>query len=80
MLWAYPAFYSIGTGLISRAQSGWDLELTTHLRLVLRLRMSGAIPLLSLLPSWRGQGKLHTYLIYETVFFSTSLAVSRRIG
>jgi hypothetical protein len=27
-------------------ESGWDVNLTTHLNLVPRLRMSGAIPLL----------------------------------
>jgi hypothetical protein len=35
----------LGTGVSSRGLSGCDVKLTTHLRLVPRLRMSGAIPL-----------------------------------
>jgi len=34
--------------------SGLGLKLTTHLHLVLRLRMRGAIPTLSHMSSWRG--------------------------
>jgi hypothetical protein len=41
------------------------------LHLALRLRMSGAIPLLPLIPPWRGQGKLHLLLFtfYQYYYF-----------
>ena len=44
----HPASYLIGTGVISRGLSGESVRLTINLRLVPRLRMSGAIPLLHL--------------------------------
>jgi hypothetical protein len=50
-------------------QSGLDVNLTTHLHLVpkLGLKMSGAVPLLHLTPSWRGQGQyyLHVFLLFN---------------
>jgi len=55
---AHPASYSIGTRAASRGLSGRGVELTINLHLVPRLRMSGAIPLLPYMPSWRGQGKV----------------------
>ena len=49
---AHSSTYSMGTGITSawggRWQSGRAVMLTSHLRLVRRLRMSGVIPLLSL--------------------------------
>ena len=45
---AHPAFYSIGTGVLSRGYSDWGVASTTHLHLVPRFRMSGAIPLFPL--------------------------------
>jgi hypothetical protein len=43
---AHPASYSVGIEVLSRGYSGRGVTLTTHLHLALRLRMSGAIPLL----------------------------------
>ena len=39
------------------------VKLTTYVHLVPRFRMSRAIPPLSPLPSWHGQGQLHLYCI-----------------
>ena len=43
-----PASYSVDTGDLP-----WGMKLTAHLHLVPRLRMSGAVHLLPLMPSWR---------------------------
>ena len=45
-----PATYSIGIGVLSRGYNSRGERLATHLHLVPRLRMSGAIPLLLLYP------------------------------
>jgi hypothetical protein len=45
---ALQATYSIGTGVLSWGQNSRVVMLTTELHLSQRLRMSGAIPLLSL--------------------------------
>jgi hypothetical protein len=37
------------------------MMLTTHVYLVLRLRMNGTIPLLPYTPSWHGQENLYIY-------------------
>ena len=37
----------MGTGFLSRRQSGRGVALTSHIRLFPRLGMSGAVPLLS---------------------------------
>ena len=56
---AHPASYSMRTGVPSRAVKRWGLKLTIHLRLVQILRMSGSIPLVPYMPSWRGEGKFY---------------------
>jgi len=43
-----PASYSVGIGVLSQGYSGWGMKLTTHLHVVLRLRMSGGIHMLHL--------------------------------
>ena len=40
---AHAAICSMGTGIITRAQSGWGINLATHLLLLQRLRISGAV-------------------------------------
>ena len=55
---AHPASYSVGiTRVLSQGLSRWGVKLTTHLHLVLRLRISGAIPLLPLhaFSAWTGK-------------------------
>ena len=49
------------------------MQLTTHLHPAHRLRMCGAIPLLPLYDSWRGQGQL---CIFNT---SLSVTISQRL-
>ena len=53
---AHPASYSVSIWVLPSGLSGWDMMSTTNLHLVLRLRMSGAIPLLSLYTfmAWTG--------------------------
>jgi hypothetical protein len=46
----------MGTGVISEGKSGWGVKLTTYLNLILRIRMSGVVPLLSLLACKDGTG------------------------
>jgi len=49
---AHPACCTISTAILSQGKSGRSLILSSHLRLVPRLRMSGAITLLPYIPSW----------------------------
>jgi hypothetical protein len=54
-LWIPSSLLSNGyRGLFPCGQSGRGVKLTTHLRLVPRSRMRGAIHLLPHTPSWRG--------------------------
>jgi len=50
---AHTASYFMYTGDFCRGLSGQGVKLTTHLHLVSRLRMSGAIPLI-LFMAWKG--------------------------
>ena len=43
----HQASYPVGTGYL-QGQSSWGVTLTTHFRLVLKLRLSVAVPLFSL--------------------------------
>jgi len=54
---AYTASYSEVTRVLSRAKTSQGMKLNTHLHPVLRLRMSGAIPLLCLyaVMAWTGK-------------------------
>jgi hypothetical protein len=54
----------------------WVMMLTMCLHLELRLRMSGAIPLLPNMHSWYGEGQLHLfYLLCDKTFVSTCNSV-----
>jgi hypothetical protein len=55
-LWSPPSLLFIGSGVLFQGYSSWVMKLTTHCHLVLRLRMSGSIPLLPHIPSWCGLG------------------------
>jgi len=59
---ANPAFCSMGTGVVSRGWSDRSVKFATHVHLVPRSRISGAIPLLTQMPSWHGQRKLYLFL------------------
>jgi len=41
--WDPPTSYSFGTRVLSQVYSSWRVKLSTHLHLLLRLRISGAI-------------------------------------
>jgi len=53
---AHPASYKMNTHVLSWGVNPLDVIITNRLHLVLRLRMSGAIPLLSLYAfiAWTG--------------------------
>ena len=59
---AHLAFYPMGIAFRPRGQNDQGVKLTTQFHLVPRLRMNGAIPLLSRMLSSPGQGKLHLYI------------------
>lgn len=40
----YSTSYSVGTGPLFLGVSSWGVRLTTYLHLVLKLRISGAVP------------------------------------
>ena len=46
--WAHPTSYSMGTGFLSQVKAAGGVNLTTHLHLVPRLRMGGAMHLFPL--------------------------------
>jgi hypothetical protein len=50
--------YSVATEVLLPRKGGWAVNETTHLHLVPRLSMSGAVRLLPLYAYRRGQGKL----------------------
>jgi hypothetical protein len=66
---ALPAFYAVGTGVLSRWRSGWTVKLTAHRHLVPRLRMSGAVPLPPYMPLWLYLSLFftNTQIVYSTV-------------
>jgi hypothetical protein len=53
--------YSVATVVLSWRQSGRDVMLTTHLHLVPRSRIGGAIPLLLYMSSWCRQGQFYIF-------------------
>jgi hypothetical protein len=57
----------MGTGVLSRGQSGQGVKLNTHLHLVLKLRMIETVLLLPLyaMPSWRGQLQFYFLILYS---------------
>jgi hypothetical protein len=65
---AHPASYPTGTRVFPWEKSGRDVKLTTHLHLVPRPRIRGAIPPLPTTPPWRG-----TQLKYRDNFTFTFL-------
>jgi hypothetical protein len=61
MLWSLKA-YSVGIGFLSQEQIVWSFKLTTLLRLLAKIWMSGAVPLNHSIPSWSGRGIILLYL------------------
>ena len=51
------------------SKAGWDVKLTTHLQVVLKLRMSGDTPTILHKSSWRAQGQLYLHLLCKAVPF-----------
>jgi hypothetical protein len=58
---AQISWYVVGSGLLSRQENGRGLKLTADLRLISRLRMSGAVVPLSLYTfmAWTGTTLLY---------------------
>ena len=59
----YPASYE--RRLLFPGRSDRSVKLITHLHLVLRLRMTGGIPLLRHMPSWRAQVQPYCFLCHS---------------
>jgi len=57
-LWGSTSLLFNGYRVISRGQNAQGERLTIHFHLVPRLGISGAIPPLPYMPSWRGKGKV----------------------
>jgi hypothetical protein len=62
---AHPTYYSERSGVLYRGQNDGGVTLITHLNLVPRLRMIGAIPLLPLhaFMAWTGK-KIDFFFIF----------------
>jgi len=75
MLWGDSFACSVGTRVISQGQSGRRVNLPICLHLVLRLRMSLAIPLLISMSLWRGEIKLVALTVVDVVPLSVFLWV-----
>lgn len=58
-----PTQPPVGTVLLSQVKAVFGGGLTTHLHLVSRLRMGGAIPPLPYTPLWRASGKFYLYIL-----------------
>jgi hypothetical protein len=63
-LGAHPASYSMSTGFISRRQSGWGVNLTTHFHLVPKILMNETTPLLPLCAFMAWTGETSLFLLY----------------
>jgi len=66
--WADPASYSVGNGIFSTGKAARALK-TTRVRLEPRLGMSGPVPLLPHIPSWRGRGEKLPFTVSSTPRF-----------
>jgi hypothetical protein len=61
---ARPASDLVGTAILPGVKVAGGVMLTTPLRPMPRLRISGAISLLPHMPLWRGQGQLYLLLYF----------------
>lgn len=75
MLWDDSFPCSVGTRFISQEQSGRRMNLTIRLHLVLRLRMSGSVPLFPSMSLWRLEIKLVALTVVDLVPLSAILGV-----
>ena len=72
----HPASYSMGNEVLSQTQSGREIKLTAYLNLVLKLIMSGAIPLLPLYAFQASTGKtMATFLQSFDVLLTVHLSI-----
>jgi hypothetical protein len=65
---AQPAFCTISIAVLAQGKGGWGLISSSHLYLVLRLRLSRAIHLLPYIPSWSDRDNLPHILIPHTIW------------
>jgi len=71
---AYPASFSMGARI-----HGQGMKLTTHLHLVPRLSMSGAVPLLPIYAFIAWTGKILTFCINFNEFIQWGVTIPRGI-
>jgi len=70
-LWSSSSLlYNGHRGVFHSWVSGWSVRLTTHLRIVPRLRISTAIPPHPCMSSWRTQRQLLHFLIRQWQFLT----------
>ena len=68
---AESASCSVGTRILAQGQGGRGVKLTTHLRLVPRLRMSGAMPLFPLHAFMARTEVILSFTLCEIIFWPT---------
>jgi len=67
---AHPASYPTGMGYFPGGKGGRGVKLATHIHLVLRSRMHGAITPFPNTPSWRGAQLKHRYKFTLTLYLT----------
>jgi len=67
----------MGTGVLFQEKSGRVMKLTTHLHIIPTLRMSGAIPLISLYALMAWSGKTHFNSARNFFFFFFAVPVCK---
>jgi len=65
---AHPAFYSVGTTILSWGYSDQGMVWSTQLHLASRLRMSGTIPLLPLYAFMAWAGTTFPHNVYQYIY------------
>jgi len=70
---AHSSSTSLGTGVVFLGQSSCCMTCTTYLHLLLKLRQSGAIPLLPLCAFMACTGQYDLFLLMEAAYLSICL-------
>jgi hypothetical protein len=78
--WAQTTSYSLANGVASRSHSGRGVMLTTHIHLVLSLKMSGAQPLIPLHAFITRTGALLLLLLVTVLHLSAHVTITALTG